>query len=132
MSALSYLNEHDKLEFLTLLFKALDNANAQSDLFFRTGKRYVGGEYATPASFFIDCTGLFDSNEDFVEVTPDNIDVLVKSAGECEAFYTGYSAYGTMLFCCRVRQQRPQERYLKHVPAELKTLFEECQPNEAH
>lgn len=61
-------------------------------------------------SFFINCSDVFYwATSDAEDVTPDNISILEKSFKDLENIDYDYAyAYGSTLFCARLRKMRPQ------------------------
>lgn len=65
------------------------------------------GEYA-PITFFVNCSDMFYwACAESEEVTPENVDLLVQSFGDCKAT-DRHSYYGGTLFAARSRKMRPQ------------------------
>ena len=121
------------MDFVERVLRVFEEYDAHDELYWRTGKRYGGGEFNKPASFFVNCNDVFCwGSADLEEVTPENIDVLEQSYADAKAACECGHIYGAaMLFCARVRKMRPQgAAYPKDHP-ELWPLLDACGPERA-
>ena len=98
-------------------------------LWWRTGKRYGGGEFRSPASFFVNCNDLFYWGcADCEEITPENVAELERALADAESAEKYMAVHGGELFCCRLRKMRPQGAYYNRIPEALWPLFDACGP----
>jgi len=87
----------------------------------------IDGEYA-PITFFVNCNDVFYWGcADAETITPENVDLLEQSMKDAEGTHQYGELYGTMLWCARVRKQRPQGAAYPD-ERELWPLFDECGP----
>ncbi len=80
---------------------------------------------------FVNCNDFFHwACSDLEEITLDNIDLLESTIQECEEILGGkYRASDAfLLWCCRVREMRPQGAYYAHLDEELWDLFDAAGP----
>lgn len=83
------------------------------------------GEYA-PVTFMVLCSDSFEyACADSEPVTPGNIGELEQAIADCVQVYgrTG-DQYGPLLFVARVRRRPLIPSALRHIPEELRPLFE--------
>jgi hypothetical protein len=86
------------------------------------------GEYA-PCTFMVNCNDEFAfASADCESITKDNFATLRLSFIDCEELYKHGKCWGPMLFCARVKQQRPQGSTYDSIPLELWPLFDACGP----
>lgn len=118
-----------QMDFVARVLRAFEHYDQQDDLFWRTGARYGGGEYAVPASFFAKCSDVFYWGcADLEEVAPENVGVLEQAFADCKAAHDLYGTIsGAALFVARVRKIRPQGAAYPKEP-ELWPLFDACGP----
>lgn len=104
-------------EFVERLLKATQD----HDLYWRFDKDVV--------SFWINCSDVFCwGTADAEEITKDNIGEYEKAIEDCDKAKDDYgSIYGGMLFCARIRQERPQGAAYPNEPA-MWPLFDACGP----
>lgn len=118
------------MDFVARVLSLFDRYDIHDLLFWRTGKRYGGGEFANPASFFVNCNDVFCwGTADLEEITPENIEVLEASLADCKAIdrVTG-AIEAPHLFVARVRKMRPQGAMYPHINPALWPLFDACGP----
>ena len=115
-------NDNNTSKFVMHVLKLTGEWDICGSLWWRTD-----GEYA-PVTFFINCNDVFYWGcADAEAITPENIELLEKSMKDSSGAYQYGELYGTMLWCARVRKQRPQGAAYPS-ERELWTLFDECGP----
>ena len=88
----------------------------------------MDGEYA-PITFFVNCNDFFWwGTADSEQITLDNLQILEQSREDAKSFADNGQLWGDLLFCARVRGQRPQGAYYASIPVELWPLFDACGP----
>jgi hypothetical protein len=86
------------------------------DIFWRVDEEYA------PITIFVNCNDLFFWGcADAEQITTENLEVLEQS-------YKDDERNGGLLFCCRVRGERPQGAYYKHIKKEKRHLYDACGP----
>jgi len=110
-------------EFILKVLSTIEEYSVYDDIWWRTDEEFA------PITFFVKCNDLFfwGCADDEV-LTPENIDqlcVAYEDAGKAKKY--AYS-FGSLLFCARIRKQRPQGAYYEYIPKELWPLFNECGP----
>lgn len=123
------MSDAERLAFTARVLAVFDRYDQHESLFWRTGEKYGGGVYDTPAQFFARCSDLFYWGcADLEEITPGNVAVLEGAMADAKAADQVVGAcHGGELFCCRVRGMRPQgAAYPPEV--ELWPLFDACGP----
>ena len=84
------------------------------------------GEYA-PVTFIVNCNDLFYwACADAVAITSSNIDKFEKAYEDATQHCEYGADYAQLLFCCRVREMRPQKSYFRNIHEELWKLFNAC------
>ncbi len=118
------MNTSERLGFIERLLKAVERDYCD-DLWWRTFSDGECGGHDTDLHFFVNCNDVFAWGcADCEEVTPENVRVLEESIRDCENAFDGtakhhgggtveHLCYGPMLFCCRVRETRPQGAVMK-------------------
>lgn len=108
------MNETNINNFIMRVLTATTHNN--SDLFWKTNLEHHS------ITFFINCNDVFYwACSDVVEITEDNIEIFEQS-------YKDYEEYGGILFCCRVRNMRPQGAFYQYFADDKKYLFDDCGP----
>lgn len=114
------------LNFVCRVLSIFDGFNGLSndDVWWRTDDEYA------PITLFINCNDVFLWGcSDCEEVTPDNIAILEQCVKDVELI-TERRRHAEVLFCCRVRNMRPQGAYYeeRYCPKELWSLFDAAGP----
>lgn len=92
------------------------------DIWWRTD-----GDYA-PVSIFVNCNNVFDPGMADCEcITPSNIDMFEEASKDIRAITDLADEYIPMLFCARIRGQRPMDDMYPENEA-LWPLFNACGP----
>jgi hypothetical protein len=113
-------NNNINLEFLLKVLSLTANISYM-DIWWRTD-----GDYA-PVSIFINCHNVFSEGfADFESITPDNIHILEKASEDIKAIGAS-DEFIPMLFCARIRKQRPRDEMIPDNNKVMK-LFHECGP----
>ncbi len=120
------------LAFVARVLAVFDQYDQRDDLYWRCGAKWGGGEYHSPASFFVNCSDVFYWGcADGEEITPDNIAMLEQAMADCEAVdKVAGTCSAAWLFAARVRQMRPQGASYPGEAA-LWALFDACGPERA-
>lgn len=114
--------------FVSRLLRLMDEYDSHDALFWRCGAQYGGGEFHTPASFFVNVNDVFWWGcADLEEITPENIAALERSYADAKAAHKFGFIYAPHLFAARVRGMRPQGACYPPEP-ELWPLFDACGP----
>lgn len=93
------------------------------DLWWRTD-----GEYA-PVTFLVNCNDLFYwAYSDAETITQDNISVFETAFKDASEKDKLGALFADLLFCCRIREMRPQGACYDNIPNSLWTLFDACGP----
>lgn len=118
-------------DFVARVLAHFDRWDAHDNLYWRTGRKYGGGEYPRPAAFFVNVNDVFRwACSDLEEVTPANVHALEQAYADAEAAVKLGHVYGAELFAARVRGERPQHAaYPKPEYAALWPLFDACGPD---
>jgi hypothetical protein len=91
------------------------------------------GAYA-PVTFFVSCSDKFATScADHEELTPSNVDVFEKAIADCLAIETRDDTsfarfHAPLLFCARVRGERPLKYAYSKYGSSVVALFEQCGP----
>ena len=80
-------------------------------------------------SFYVNCNDFFAwGTADCERITlPDDLDALEEAFADAEA--VGAREEGPTLFAARKRGRRPQGAAYRHLPAEVKPLYDACGPH---
>ncbi len=93
------------------------------DIWWRTDTEYA------PITFFVNCNDLFFwGSADCEELTPDNIELFEQSYRDADEAMKHGNVYASLLFCARVRAERPQGAYYKYLHEDIYHLFDACGP----
>ena len=88
----------------------------------------TNGEFA-PVTLLANCNDLFHwACADCEPITDDNIQVLEAASSELNAISDKFRSFSVSLFCCRIRNMRPQAPYYKYIDADVRHLFDACGP----
>lgn len=112
-------------EFYLRIFRVFDGfcGPSSSNLWWRTNEEWE------PLTLFVNCSDLFWwATCDDETLTPDNIDMLEQAVKDIQAITPDDYTKAHILFCCRLRQMRPQTPYYKYIPEALHPLFNACGP----
>jgi hypothetical protein len=106
----------DQLEYMTRVLSLINPYDCDEILWnIQDGK----------VRFQVNCSDFFHwACADCEDVTEENIELLENCYKELEGLTEHYKSYAKDLFCCRVRQMRPQQPVLTTLPEEIKPLFE--------
>lgn len=86
------------------------------------------GDYS-PVTMIVNCNDLFFwACADAESITEDNIGILEESLKELSGSEGEPTELVPELFCCRVRGMRPQPPYYRHIPDNVRHLFDACGP----
>lgn len=119
------------MDFLSELFRVIDQYQLHADLFTRAGPKWGSAEpYNTPASFFLKPGDVLAwGGADVEEVTPETLPVLRAACEDLEAIGSGNAfVYGSMLFVCRVNNSRPQHAVYPADDPAIWSLLDACGP----
>ena len=114
----------DKKDVAVKLLEIVGNEDYcmnMSDFWWRTDTEYA------PITMFVNCNDFFWWGcADCEDVTAENIHLLEEVAKECEEIQEYSSEHAPLIFCARVRGERPQGAYYDYFPKSLWPLLDAC------
>lgn len=119
------MGDDTTLDLILRAFRVFDGFSgpASDGLWWRTD-----GEYA-PVTLLVSCNDLFQwASAECETLTAENVGVLEATHAELLAIDRELGRFADILFCCRVRGNRPQHPYYKHIDERLHGLFDACGP----
>jgi len=120
------MSEESKLALALRVMRIFDGFDGPScdSVWWRTD-----GEYA-PVTMIVNCNDLFLWGcADCETITEANFDALEATIAEVATIDDSAVEEGVLLWCCRVRGNRPQPPYYKHLTPALHKLFDACGPH---
>ena len=120
------MGEAQTLDLILRAFRVFNGFSgpASDGLWWRTD-----GEYA-PVTLLVMCNDLFTwATAECETLTAENIGLLEATHAELLAIDRELGCFADILFCCRVRGNRPQRPYYQYIDARLHGMFDACGPS---